>query len=271
MPSVNKSMKVKQRSTIIQILLITANLGLIGVWLCFTPAGLEAKLNTIGYAVCHQIASHSLFYGAHQLPLCARCTGLFLGTLLGSIILLRKGRCGQLPSRKFVFLLAIPVIGFLVDGLNSTLFFFDGWKGMYPPSNTLRLFTGLGMGLVLANVLIPLWNQILWTNWSDQPLLNKGILGIQVLAILLSGWIINLELPWLYLPMAILSSLTVVGLLAAVYTLIWTLGLKKDNTFTNLKQAGTYLLLGLLTAGIHLEGMALLRFALTQTWTGFSL
>ena len=49
------------------------------VWLYLTPPGLFGKADAIGYSVCHQIDLRSFHIGERQFPLCARCTGQFLG------------------------------------------------------------------------------------------------------------------------------------------------------------------------------------------------
>ena len=51
-------------------------------WLFNTPLGLLGKADAIGYAVCHRIDLRSFHLGDRTLPLCARCTGMFLGTLV---------------------------------------------------------------------------------------------------------------------------------------------------------------------------------------------
>ncbi|MCD6475499.1 MAG: DUF2085 domain-containing protein, partial [Anaerolineaceae bacterium] len=63
-------------------IMVLVGLGvLMAGWLLFTPAGFFGKLNAIDYAVCHQAPSHSFFIGNRQMPLCARCTGMYLGVL----------------------------------------------------------------------------------------------------------------------------------------------------------------------------------------------
>src|SRR5438128_205180 len=54
------------------------------LWISFTPAGILGKADAIGYAVCHRIEARSfLFPDGRQLPMCARCTGTFIGVLVG--------------------------------------------------------------------------------------------------------------------------------------------------------------------------------------------
>ena len=62
---------------------------------------------------------------------------------------------------------------YLVDGINSSLTFFNGWHGIYPPSNLLRLITGVGMGIVMGTMLMSIWNQLLWVESDEKPLLNS--------------------------------------------------------------------------------------------------
>ena len=49
------------------------------------------KAHLVGYAICHQIPNRSFSLGGHILPLCARCTGTYLGIAIGlaTVALLR--------------------------------------------------------------------------------------------------------------------------------------------------------------------------------------
>ncbi|MEP7357390.1 MAG: DUF2085 domain-containing protein, partial [Anaerolineales bacterium] len=62
------------------------------VWALNTPAGLLGKANAIGYAICHRIVSHSFLIAGEAMPLCARCTGIYLGALLGLTAMGGMGR-----------------------------------------------------------------------------------------------------------------------------------------------------------------------------------
>ncbi|HEC34484.1 MAG TPA: DUF2085 domain-containing protein, partial [Chloroflexi bacterium] len=74
---------------------VTISILIIGAYVGLTPQELLTKVDLVGYAVCHRIPSHSFFVGGRQLPLCARCTGTFLGALtglLGQEVVLRRRR-----------------------------------------------------------------------------------------------------------------------------------------------------------------------------------
>jgi uncharacterized membrane protein len=82
---------------------------------------------------CHQLPSRSFFWRSYQFPLCARCTGVLLGSLLG-IPLLFFIR----PSWSFLFLF-LPLI---LDGGSQLL----GWRSS---NNFLRLITGMLSGIAM--------------------------------------------------------------------------------------------------------------------------
>jgi uncharacterized membrane protein len=42
-----------------------------------------ATIYMIGGAICHQRPDRSLFWDGHQLPVCARCTGLYVSGAVG--------------------------------------------------------------------------------------------------------------------------------------------------------------------------------------------
>lgn len=241
-------------------------------WLRFAPPGLAGKLWAIGYSVCHQIASHSYIVGGVQLPLCARCTGLFLGAWITLTFLATRSRKCAFPKAKYRWMLLVILLAYAADGLNSALFEIAPSLSLYPPSNLLRLTTGVLMGIALGVLLTSLWNQILWKDGLDVPALNS----IREWFILLAAGgsiVLMVNLGWnsLYYPLALLSTAGVVILLSAVYTLLWTLGLKKENTLMTWTERPWIFLLGAGTAMVQIALVDGLRLLLTHTWAGIAL
>ncbi len=75
-----------------RLLLAALSLLLVLVF-AFTPTAFTlGKLDAVGYAVCHRIPERSFFLGGHVLPLCARCSGTFLGVTLTLLALSLAGR-----------------------------------------------------------------------------------------------------------------------------------------------------------------------------------
>jgi uncharacterized membrane protein len=257
------------RSLLIIVLLAAFCLTVFTTWLLLTPSGLLGKLQALAYSVCHENPDHSLQIGLVLLPLCARCTGMFLGCLLGLVTLLLLTRSAGYPTKKIMWALGALVFFFAVDGVDSAVFSFFNGQSLYAPSNLLRLVSGLGMGLVLAVVILSLWRQTM----AQTPDLKAGLSSWKQLMIsvvvqgALAG-LITFAPTWMYYPLAILSVLSVPFLLTMVYTLLWILMRKKENSLRNLQQRFTYILLGCLSAFIQIGAFDLLRFMLTGSWAG---
>ena len=88
------------------------------------------------YCGCHQMPERSFFIGDYQLPLCARCTGIVIGHVLGIVVSFFH----RLP-----FLCLLGTIPLMVDGLVQEF-------TSYESTNRRRLCTGIlyGFGVMSA-------------------------------------------------------------------------------------------------------------------------
>lgn len=107
-------------------------------------AGMNKKVYTFlmkaGCAAgCHQMPERSFFYKGYQFPVCARCTGVIIGQILGAI--------------SFSFLiLSNDTIGFL-----CFVMFFDWWLqrvGLLQSTNLRRFVTGILCGFAVGNTYV---------------------------------------------------------------------------------------------------------------------
>jgi len=238
-------------------------------WLSFAPPGLLGKADALGYAVCHRIEERSFMIGGRPLPLCARCTGIFLGALFGMLYQLPQGRRAQFPSLRFSLVLGLFVLVFAVDGVNSFLKFIPGFPGLYEPSNPLRLFTGLGVGVTVAVVLYPLFNQTVWLRAADLPAIRswRQLGGLVLLAALLAALVLS-GIPALLYPLALLSGGTVLLLLGMCYTVLWIIITRSENTYERLAQLWPAAAAGFTVALLQVLTVDALRLHLTGTWGG---
>ena len=255
-----------------KILLVIATAALLLVWLVKTPPGLLGKIDAIGYAVCHQAPARSFLIGERPTPLCARCSGTFLGALLGILYLGRLGRRGEIPPLKIGLVLILFVAAFGLDGANSFARLLPGLPVLYQSQNWLRLATGTGMGLGVAAVLVPLFNQSVWIDYNGLPALGEwrhlfALLGLGTLA----GLGIYSQNPLLIYPLAVLSGLGVMVILTMVYTVIWVLFSKTENRYHTINDCWVALLAGFLTALLQISVIDAGRFLLTGSWAGFPL
>jgi hypothetical protein len=135
----------------------------------------------------------------------------------------------RLPRRGIIAVLVAFFLAFAIDGSNSYLYLLkqagpgmlDQIPNLYVPNNTLRLFTGSGMGIAMAAMLFPVVNQTLWREADDRPALEWKTLAILAGIVLIADFAILTESPIVLYPVAILSVLGVLALLTMVFTIVW--------------------------------------------------
>ena len=244
-------------------------------FLLLTPPGGLTKADMVGYAVCHRIGSHSFHLGGRQLPLCARCTGTFVGTLVGlagQLAVLRRGRASEFPPAPLIVLLVLFIVTMGADGLNSYLTFFPQLPHLYEPRNWLRLTTGALNGLALSGLIYPILNATLWAApEGKRAIANTGDLGVLLLleaglvGTVLSDW------PPLLIPLATLSALGVLAMLTSVNTVILVMLAGRENTATHWRHVLVPLLAGYTLSLFEIGAVDALRYWLTGTLGGLPL
>jgi|RhiMetdeSRZDD1v2_1073273.scaffolds.fasta_scaffold04514_10 Predicted membrane protein (DUF2085) len=122
-----------------------------------------------GSVVCHQLPERSFHLWAAQMPVCARCTGIYFGAALAAIILVarRRGpvyvpavqrahgassiaggtadtRVGHSSSRRWLVVATLPTI--------ITLLY--EWTTGHTPANWIRATAGVPIGVIVAWVVV---------------------------------------------------------------------------------------------------------------------
>lgn len=249
-------------------------------WFFIAPPGLLGKADAIGYAVCHRISERSFHIGDRQLPLCARCTGEFNAAAISLVFFaFASGKKSGFPGWKLGAPLILFFLAFGLDGSNSYLYLLkqtspDAFKNipnLYTPNATLRLLTGSGMGIALASILFPAFNQTVWQASSPERALDWKKLAALVGIILVIDLLILTENPLVLYPVAILSTLGVLTLLTIVFTMAWLMIMRQENAFHRLREMWMPFLAGLTLALLMISAIDLLRFNLTGTWGGIPL
>jgi uncharacterized membrane protein len=258
-----------RRSLLLAVFLAAALL-FIG-WLLSTPPGIFGKADAVGYAVCHRIEARSFHMFGRQLPLCARCSGMFLGALVGLFYqAILAPRRSDWPPLKIAVLLVLFLAGFGLDGINSFAHMVRGEVSVYEPQNWLRLVTGTGMGLAIAAAIYPAFNQTVWANVVNQAAIGswKTFAGLLMSGILVVLLILS-ENPYILYPLALASAASVVLLLTLIYSLIWLIVWRQENRFQNWSQMVLPLAAGFFLAFLQIAAFNAVRFWLTGTWEGF--
>ena len=241
------------------------------IWLLFTPEGLLGKADALGYAVCHRIDTRSFHIDGRQMPLCARCTGMYLGAVLGLLVQSAGApRRAGMPAIRFWIILGLLIAAFGFDGLNSYLQFFPNTPRLYETTNIIRLLTGSGMGLVVALLIFPAFNQSAWKTVDMKPALSGlKMLTVLILSVLLVDWLVYIQKPFLLFTFSLISAVGILVLLTMIYTVFWLFLLKTENQYERFAQLSFPLTLGFGTALLQVALFNWARFAFTGTWDGF--
>ena len=256
------------RSRALDVALLVGGIAVVLAALILTPGGVLDKANHVGYAVCHQISVRSFFFADQQLPLCARCSGQYLGAIaaVGLMFVLGRGKAGALPSPGIV----LALLGFLAlwafDGLNSYLTFFPGLPHLYEPRNALRVTTGALQGVALVALVWPFFGSGLWR----EPAAKRSIRSWREVALLLLlvAIIVALttsEFNALLYPLALLSVGGTLMMLTIVNTMLLTILLRRANKLNGWLDALPLLVGGLALAVVQVAIINIIRAWLTST------
>lgn len=226
----------------------------------------------LGAAICHRITSHSIVVNGRQFPLCARCTGMYLGVALsfGVLFLAGRGRRSDLPPLP-ILLTLVGFIGLMgIDGLNSYAHFFSSLPHLYEPQNWLRLVTGLGTGLAMGLLIFPALAQTLWRDVNGRPIIETAceLAGM----VLLAGTAVLLILsnqPTILYVMALVSLVGVLLIVTSINAVLLLMLFKRDGMAVRWQETAVPLLISLVLTIVQLSAIALLRFNLVGTITGF--
>jgi uncharacterized membrane protein len=241
------------------------------VWLVYTPPGLLGKADAIGFAVCHRINARSFHLDGRPLALCARCSGMYLGALLGlGYQWLTCRRSGKWPPKGQLALFGLMALAFAADGANSYFQYLTGNGLLYQTTNPVRAFVGMGMGLVMAVALYPSFNQTVWRDYEDQPSIKtwKQLAGLLVLAVIVVLLLLSGN-PLILYPLSLISAGGVVVMLSMLYSMILLSLTRKENFAEDYRDLAMPLLLGFIIALVQISLLDFGRLILFGSWGGF--
>lgn len=249
----------------------------LSVWVALTPGGLLGKADAIGYAVCHQIDVRSFHLpGGRAVPLCARCSGTFLGVLVGLFgpaVLFKKRHAGGFPPLGIIAVMLTMTAWWAFDGANSFAHLLPpSVPRLYGPTNFLRVTTGMMHGITMGGLILPILNATLWQDATAEPTVGRwrelaALYGIGIVLIAM----VYSEIGVFLYPLAVLSALGVVIILTAITTVFVATVLRRENAARTLTDALPLFLLGLAVTFVMIGGIDALRYAMFGTWDGFEI
>jgi len=143
-------------------------------------------------------------------------------------------------------LLVLFFIMWAIDGLNSYLAFATGRVMLYPPNNTLRLWTGMGNGLLLISLVYPMLNYTLWESPAGEPVIaNWRELGTAVAPLPILALLAQRGNSDLLAPFALWNLVGVVIMLAMVNSMILLILMRRESRARTWRDAAPVLLAGL--------------------------
>ncbi|OGO05950.1 MAG: hypothetical protein A2Y73_07725 [Chloroflexi bacterium RBG_13_56_8] len=192
--------------------------------------------------------------------------GTFLGILAGMLTLwaMGEGRRSQLPTWGRGLALAALVGLWAVDGINSLVQEATGSAPLYPPSNIIRLVTGVGNGLAISAILYPLFHYAMWNKSDNRRVLDRAShLGVLFVA---GGLLISITLGWKtapYLFWAITLGAAVMIVLTLLNATLLALVIHKRGFADHYLEIVPFLAGGIAVTFLETGGMALLRRTLS--------
>jgi uncharacterized membrane protein len=113
----------------------------------------SAGVFAIGSAVCHQLPARSFHLWGRQLPVCARCTGIYAATALVGIVLALT-RCLARGAGTGAHARALRLrVGAVALALNGLTLIYE-WTTGVMPSNAVRAAAGAALGAGIAAFLV---------------------------------------------------------------------------------------------------------------------
>ncbi len=127
---------------------------------------LSYVLYMVFHAVCHQIAERSFHVAGYALAVCARCTGIYVGFVLGALFypLMRSLKIRETPARVWLFVAALPTAA------DFTL----GVLGVWGNTHLSRSLTGALLGAAAAFFVVPGAVDLAYTGLKGKGQGEKG-------------------------------------------------------------------------------------------------
>ena len=240
-------------------------LSIVALFLNAPPDSWLGKAKWIGYALCHQMPDRSFFAHEHQYPLCARCTGMYLGFTTGVLwLLLRKrAKAARLPPEPIVVMLVGFIILMGIDGVNSTISIIPGAPQLYTTTNIHRLITGTLYGLALSALFPPVFNSAIWAEPSgERTIKNWRELGVILLVVAVEIALVLLFTDQLLIPISVISIGGILLLLSLLNSVIMLSVCKMENAVSTWRQLTLPMLFGLALGLIEIAALVAMRVSI---------
>ena len=115
------------------------------------PVIATALTYAFGSLICHQIPERSFYLGTIQLPVCARCLGIYAGfAAAASLTILRHPVPGSDPTSRGLTPRQILIAG----AMPTAVTWLVEWAGVWQTSNAERAVAGAPLGIAVGVMVI---------------------------------------------------------------------------------------------------------------------
>ncbi len=242
----------------------------LAAWLVFSEDGWAERFGTIGFAFCHQIPARTPQFPFGACPLCFRCSGLFLGTFISTIILIRTNFTPRELKRPCVIAACILSFGIYVfDGM-KTFGIFHWMASLYPDLAEIRYGTGYMMGFTIGALVAVMWREIMIDSfYFAYAKFYKHKRWIIPIFGFLGAFLLFSRAPFLLPFQIVLAALVGIAPFLLAGTLFAIL-ISALDTLVHAKKPRlslpTRLLFGFALAAIFISVMVILRYQLSGGW-----
>ena len=240
-------------------------LSIVALFVTVPPDSWLGKAKWIGYALCHQMPDRSFFAHEHQYPLCARCTGMYLGFVTGTIALLlrRRTKAARLPPTPIIVLLVGFIVAMGIDGVNSTISIIPGAPQLYHTTNVIRIITGTLYGLALSALFPPVFNSAIWAEPSgERTIKNWRELGLLLIVVAIEIAIVLAFTDQVLIPISVITIGGILLLLSLLNSVIMLSVRKMENAVSTWRQVALPMLFGLALGLIEITALVAMRVSI---------
>jgi uncharacterized membrane protein len=169
-------------------------------------------LYQISYAICHQLPDRSFFVYEEQLPLCARCTGIYLGMFIAFSFyfftkVLKNKKHIQPPALGINILSIFFILLMAIQAVTSLYI-------NYPLDKEMRFITGILFGFSLPWYLLITIHYSKRFKYKNEEILNYKEYLLLSLITLASATLFLLKIPSI---LYIIAYLSAIGLLVFIF------------------------------------------------------
>lgn len=117
------------------------------------PGYAAAALYGVGSFICHQIPERSFHLAGFQLPVCARCFGLYFGAAVGALVYVPTSRRGR-PGLAALVATGAAKPTLVIAAAPTVVTVFLEMAGLWSPGNVTRAVAALPAGAAAAFVVM---------------------------------------------------------------------------------------------------------------------